>query len=188
MSDRVIIELKIAQFAHQNLNIEEIKSKFENEFQAKETPQETDLPYLDLKKYYGQYSSYIEAKIFIDEQRERFPCKWFGLKYEEKRYQCTSAAHTTADSKKLRQKMSQARPFVFLVHFTRIFLNKHTGKYSAKDEKKYFHMLSECVTNLGSDLVKFSNLKPPFDIDITRLPLNNRDLVKTTFPEYSFVE
>ena len=50
-----------------------------------------------------------------------------------------NASHTTAETKKLRQKLTQARPLVFLVHFTKIYLNKNTGKYSARDEKKYFH-------------------------------------------------
>jgi hypothetical protein len=62
------------------------------------------------------------------------------------------------------------------------------GKYSARHEKKYFHMLSDCVTNLGADLLTFSNIKPPFDVDITRLPKENRELVIKTFPEYNFVE
>ena len=94
----------------------------------------------------------------------------------------------TAESKKLRKKKSQAMPLVFLVYFVRIFVNKNIGRHSAKNEKKYFHMLPECILNLGSELLKFSNLKPPFDIDITRLPLENKELVKINFPEYTFVE
>ena len=146
------------------------------------------LPYFDSKKYYGQYKTFQEAKVFIEEQKERYPCKWFGLQYEEKRYMCTSASHTTADSKKLRQKLSQARPLVFLVYFTRIFLNQTTGKYSARDEKKYFHMQSQCISNLGQALVKFSNIKPPFDVDITRLSKENKAIVRTTFPDVTFVD
>ena len=77
---------------------------------------------------------------------------------------------------------------VFLAYFTTIFRNKNTGRWSAKDEKKYFHMLSECVSNLGSDLMTFSNLKAPSDVDISRIPEENKPLVKATFPQYTFIE
>ena len=187
-SDRIILELKIAQFSHQQLDLEQIISKFENELQGKNVPQEIDLPFFDKKKYYGPYASYNEAKLFIDEKKERFPCKWFGLKYQEARYQCTSASHTTLNSKKLRQKLSQARLLVFLVYFTRIYMNKNTGRWSAQDEKKYFHMLSEYVSNWGSDLMTFSNLKAPSNVDISRIPGENKELVKATFPQYTFIE
>ena len=190
VSDRIMIELKIAGFLHQNLNIEEIIRKFENEIKVKEpSEQEIALPFFNKKKTYGQYKSYEEAKLFVDKHTEKFPCKWYGVKYDELRYQCTCATHTTKGSGKLRQKLSQARPLVFLVYFTSIFKNINTGRFSAKDEKRYFHMLSECVTNLGGEkLINFSNLKPPFDIDITRIPKENRELVIKTFPEYNFVE
>ena len=187
-TDRIVLELKMATFVHSKVDIGEIRTKFEKEMFPRQEIEKTELPYFNPKKYYGQYDSYQEAKVFIEEQKERFPCKWFGLQYEEKRYVCTSAAHTTAETKKLRQKLTQARPLVFLVHFTRIFLNKNTGKYSARDEKKYFHMQRDCVSNFGWDLVKFSNIKPPFNVDITRLSVENRALVKNTFPDYNFVE
>ena len=188
-SDRIMIELKIAGFLHQNLNIKEIIRKFENEMKIKEpSEQEKELPYFNGKKIHGSYKSFEEAKLSIDKHSEKFPCKWYGVKYSEGRYQCASATHTTKDSGKLRQQKSQACPLVFLVYFTNIFKNKTTGKFCAKDEKKYFHMLSECVTNLGEKLTNFSNIKPPFDIDITRLPKENRELVVKTFPDYNFVQ
>ena len=187
-TDRIVLELKMATFAHAKVDIGEIKTKFENEMFPREDIEQTELPYFNPKKYYGQYDSFEVAKVFIEEQKERFPFKWFGLQYEEKRNVCTSASHTTAETKKLRQKLTQARPLVFLVHFTRIFMNKNTGKYSARDEKKYFHIQRDCVANFGWDLLKFSNIKPPFDVDITRLSVENRDLVKNTFPDYNFVE
>jgi hypothetical protein len=187
-TERMLVDLKTATFLHTNLDIADIKTKFENEMNPKlETP-EKELPYFDPKKFYGQYKSYEEANLFINEQKERYPCKWFGLRYEEKRYVCTSALHATQDSKKLRQNLTQARPLVFLVHFTRIFLNKHTGRYSARDEKKYFHMKKDCVSSFGWDLKKFTNIKPPFDVDISRLSTDNRAFVKKTFPDYTFVE
>ena len=77
-------------------------------------------------------------------------------------------------------------PLVFLVYFTRIFQNPKTGKFSAKDEKKYFHMQSQCISNLGQD--PFSNIKPPFNVDITRLSKENKAIVRTTFPDVTFVE
>ena len=188
-TDRVVLELKMATFAHTNVDISEIKTNFEKEMNPRleEATQEIDLPYFNPKKYYGQYNSYQEAKLFIEEQKERYPCKWFGLQYEEKRYSCTSACHTTLESKKLRQKLSQNRPLVFLVYCTRIFLNKNTGKYSARDEKKYFHMQNDCISNFGRDFITFSNIKPPFDVDISRLSKENRGLVRTTFPNVTFV-
>ena len=187
-TDRLILDLKMSKFAHTNVNIEEIRTNFENEIYGKKQPQESQIPFINPKKYYGQYESYKEAKLFIEEQRERYPCKWFGLQYEEKRYQCTGASHPTAESRKLRQKLSQARPLVFLVHFTRIFKNQNTGMYSAKDEKKYFHMQRDCISNFGSDFLKFTNLKPPFDVDISRLSTENRNLVRNTFPDLTYVE
>ena len=60
--------------------------------------------------------------------------------------------------------------------------------YSAKDEKKYFHMQRDCISNFGSDFLKFTNLKPPFDVDISRLSTENRNLVKNTFPDLTYVE
>ena len=187
-SERIILELKIAQFAHQELNLKHIASTFENELKGKNVPKKMDLPFFDKKKTYGPYSSFNEAKIFIDEKKERFPCKWFGVKYDKGRYKCTSAVHKTLDSKKLIQKYSQAKPLVFLVYFTTIYKNKNTSRWHAKDEKKYFHMLSDCVSNLGSDLMTFSNLKAPSDVDISRIPDENKELVKATFPEYTFIE
>ena len=187
-SDRVLLNLKCATFSHKNVNIEEIKKKFEQELYPNLETEEPALPYFNPKKYYGQYDSYEEAKLFINEQKERYPCKWFGLKYNEKRYVCTSAVHTSAETKKLRPKTTQSRPLVFLAYFTRIYLNKNTGKYSAKDEKKYFHMQKSCISRLGSELCNFSNIQPPFDVDISRLTDENRELVKQTFPEYTFVE
>jgi hypothetical protein len=92
------------------------------------------------------------------------------------------------DSKKLRQKLSQARPLVFLVHLTHIYFNKTTKKYQARDEKKYFHMKAECVSNFRSEDLRFTNIQPPRDIDITRLSLENKAFVKKTFPDYTFVE
>ena len=154
-SERIILELKIAQFAHQELNLKHIASTFENELKGKNVPKKMDLPFFDKKKTYGPYSSFNEAKIFIDEKKERFPCKWFGVKYDKGRYKCTSAVHKTLDSKKLIQKYSQAKPLVFLVYFTTIYKNKNTSRWHAKDEKKYFHMLSDCVSNLGSDFITF---------------------------------
>ena len=119
---------------------------------------------------------------------ERYPCEWFGLVYEEKRYVCTSSSHSTQEAKRLRLNLSQGRPLVFLVHFTRIFLNKNTGKWCARDEKKYFHMNISCVSNFGRDLLNFSNLKPPFNVDINRMSADNRAFVKKTFPGYTFIE
>ena len=187
-NDRLLLNLKMATFSNKAVNFEEIKGNFEKSLDPKLEAEEDELPYFDSKKYYGNYDTYEEAKLFIHEQKERYPCKWFGLKYGEKRYVCTSAVHSSNETKKLRQKLSQARPLVFLAYFTRIYLNKHTGKYSAKDEKKYFHMLSACVSNFGSDLSNFSNIKSPFDVDISRLSDENQKLVRKTFPEYTFVE
>ena len=112
--------------------------------------------------------------------------------YEEGRYMCTSGLHTTQDAnqddKKLRQKLSQARPLVFLVHLTRIYFNKTTNRYQARDEKKYFHMKDQCVSNFRSEDLRFTNIHPPRDIDITRLSMENKAFVKKTFPDYTFVE
>lgn len=187
-NDRVLLKLKMATFSHKSLNIEETRKSFEEALCPKLETELVDLPFFNPKKYFGIYDTYEEAKLFINEQKERYPCKWFALKYGEKRYVCTSAVHTVSETKKLRQKLSQARPLVFLVYFTRIYLNKNTGKYSAKDEKKYFHMKSSCVSTLGSNLLQFSNIQPPFDVDVSRLSHDNQDFVKKTFPDYTFVE
>ena len=187
-TERTLLNLKTATFAHTTVNIVEIKEKFENEMNAKSEKQQTQLPFLDTKKYYGHYKSYEEAKLFIDVHAERYPCEWFGLVYEEKRYVCTSSSHSTQEAKRLRLNLSQGRPLVFLVHFTRIFLNKNTGKWCARDEKKYFHMNISCVSNFGRDLLNFSNLKPPFNVDINRMSADNRAFVKKTFPGYTFIE
>ena len=105
---------------------------------------------------------------------------------------CTSGLHTTQDAKKLRQKLSQklsrAKPLVFLVHLTRIYFNKTTNRYQARDEQKYFHMKAECVTNFRSEDLRFTNIQPPSDIDITRLSTENKAFVKKTFPDYTFAE
>ena len=88
---------------------------------------------------------------------------------------CTSACHVTGDkvkdkeSQKLRPNLKQERPLVFLVYFTRMFQNPKTKEYSAKNKKKYFHMWMECISNLGEDLLKFSNMKMPYDVDVSRL-------------------
>ena len=182
------MNLKTATFAHTTVNIAEIKENFENEMNAKSKTFQTPLPFLDTKKYHGHYRSFEEAKVFIDNYAEKYPCKWFGLLYKEKRYVCTSSSHSTQEEKRLRPNLSQARPLVFLVYFTRIFLNKNTGKWCARDEKKYFHMNESCVSNFGRDLSNFSNLKPPFDVDITRISADDRAFVKKTFPGYTFIE
>ena len=117
-TQRMLMTLKTAAFCHTNVNIADIKKKFENEMYQKLEPEVQDLPYLDIKKYYGIFKTYEEAKLFLTELTERFPCKWFGLTYEEARYMCTSGFHATQEDKKLRQKLSKARPLVFLVHLT----------------------------------------------------------------------
>ena len=187
-TERIYLDLKISTFSHQNVDIEKIKSTFENEYFPTVAAQEQELPYFDSKKYYGQFKSYEEAKLFITEQRERFPCKWYGLTYEEKRYKCTSGHHQNQESRRLRHKLTPARPLVFLVHYTRIYLNKNTEKFSARDEKKYFHMKEECVLNFGSDLSKFTNIQPPFDVDISRLSTQNSTFVRKSIPGCTFVE
>ena len=187
-TERTLVNLKTATFAHTTVNIAEIKKKFEDEMNAKSEKQQQQLPYIDTKKNIGHFKSYEEAKLFIVEYAERYPCKWFGLVYEEKRYVCTSSSHSTQEEKRLRLNLSQGRPLVFLVHFTIIFLNKNTGKWCAREEKKYFHMNISCVTNFGQELLNFSNLKPPFDVDITRLSAENRAFVKKTFSDYTFIE
>ena len=45
-----------------------------------------------------------------------------------------------------------------------------------------------CVSNFGRDLLNFSNLKPPFNVDINRMSADNRAFVKKTFPGYTFIE
>ena len=186
-TERTLVNLKIATFAHTTVNIADIKDKFENEMNAKSEKCQTPLPYLDTKKILGHFKSYEEAKLFIDDA-ERYPCKWFGLVYEEKRYVCTSSSHSTQEAKMLRLNLSQGRPLVFLVYFTRIFLNKNTGRWCARDEKKYFHMNLSCVSNFGQDLSNFSNLKPPYNVDITRISTDERAFVKKTYPCYTFIE
>ena len=178
--------LKTAAFCHTNVNIADIKTKFENEMNQKLKPEVQELPYLDTKKYYGIFKDEEEAKLFLTELTERFPCKWFGLTYEEARYMCTSGSHTSEDAnqddKKLRQKLRGAKPLVFLVHLTRIYFNKTTKKYQARDEKKYFHMKEECVSNFRTVDLGFTNIQPLRDIDISRLSLENKAFVKKTFP------
>ena len=124
------------KFSHTNLDVSEIKRKFEKEMNPtmEESPQVPALPYFNPKKYYGQYKTYQEAKVFIEER------KWYGLSYNQMRFTCTSASHTTTGSNKLRQSKNQARPLVFLVYYTKMFLTINTGKYLAKDERKYFLM------------------------------------------------
>ena len=141
-TDRMVLTLNIEKFSHTNLDVSEIKRKFEKEMNPtmEESPQVPALPYFNPKKYYGQYKTYQEAKVFIDERKEQYPCKWYGLSYNQMRFTCTSASHTATGSNKLRQSKNQARPLVFLVYYTKIFLNINTGKYLAKDERKYFHM------------------------------------------------
>ena len=188
-TERMWLTLKLEAFKHSNVDILEIKRNFEKEMNPTmevEKEDEVPLPYFNSKKYYGQYKTFKEAKVIIEEQTERYPIQWFGVRYSETRYTCTSASHTTADSNKLRQKLSKAKPLVFLVYFTRIFQNPKTGKFSARDEKKYFHMQSQCISNLGQD--PFSNIKPPFNVDITRLSKENKAIVRTTFPDVTFVE
>ena len=183
------LTLKLEAFKHSNVDILEIKRNFEKEMNPTmevEKEDEVPLPYFNSKKYYGQYKTFKEAKVIIEEQTERYPIQWFGVRYSETRYTCTSASHTTADSNKLRQKLSKAKPLVFLVYFTRIFQNPKTGKFSARDEKKYFHMQSQCISNLGQDA--FSNIKPPFNVDIIRLSKENKAIVRTSFPDVTFVE
>ena len=151
-----------------------------------ENEKEVPLPYFNPKKYYGHWKTFQEAKLVVEECTERYPCQWFGVRYSETRYTCTSSNHKTASSNKLRQKLSTARPLVFLVYFTRIFQNPKTGKFSARDEKKYYHMNRQCISTLGQD--PFSNLKPPFNVNISRLSKENRAIVRTTFPDVTFVE
>ena len=188
-TDRMVLTLNMEQFSHTNLDISEIKRKFEKEMNLtmEESPQVPALPYFNPKKYYGQYKTYQEAKVFIDERKEQYPCKWYGLSYNQMRFTCTSASHTTTGSNKLRQSKNQARPLVFLVYYTKIFLNINTGKYLAKDERKYFHMQSQCISDMGQELMRFSNINPPFDVDITRLTTSQRAIFKNTFPDVSFV-
>ena len=82
----------------------------------------------------------------------------------------------------------QGKPLVFLVYFTRIFKNKQTGRYSARDEKKYFHMNIDCISNFGSDLRTFTNIQPPSNVDISRLSDENKTFVKKMFLGLTFVE
>ena len=187
-TERMLLNLKTSVFSHKNVDIDGIKKKVENEINGnKESPQK-ELPFHNPKKYYGQYKNFPEAKCFIDEHAERYPCKWFALKYEEKRYLCTSAEHVTQEAKKLRPNLMQGKPLVFLVYFTRIFKNKQTGRYSARDEKKYFHMNIDCISNFGSDLRTFTNIQPPSNVDISRLSDENKTFVKKMFLGLTFVE
>ena len=188
-TERMRLTLKMEAFKHSDVDILEIKRNFEqimNPAVEVEKEDELPLPYFNPKKYYGNYKTFQDAKLRIEVQSERYPCQWFGVRYSETRYTCTSSSHKTTDSNKLRQKLSTARPLVFLAYFTRIFQNPKTGMFSARDEKKYFHMQSQCISNLGQD--PFSNLKPPFNVDITRLSKENRAIVRTTFPNVTFVE
>ena len=183
-TQRMLMTLKIAAFCHTNVNIADIKTKFESEMYQKLEPEVQELPFLDTKKYYGQFKTYEEAILFLTMHKERFPCSWFALVYEQARYKCTSGFHTTEDSKKL----SRAKPLVFLVHLTRIYFNKTTNRYQARDERKYFHMKAECVSNFRSEDLRLTNIQPPCDIDITRLSTENKAFVKKTFTDYTFVE
>ena len=143
----------------------------------------------DKKKYYGQFKSFAEAKVFINEKKEGYPCKWFAVKYDEKRYLCASGYHgEDQGAKKLRQKLSKEKPLFFLAHFTHLFQNPNTGRFSARDEKKYFHMNIDCISNFGTDLTTFSNIQPPFDVDISRLSEECKALVRKTFPHITFVD
>jgi hypothetical protein len=187
-TERMQLNLKTSVFAHKNVDIDGIKKKVENEINGnKESPQK-ELPFHNPKKYYGQYKDFPEAKCFIDVHAERYPRKWFALKYEEKRYLCTSAKHETQEGKKLRPNQMEEKPLVFLVYFTRIFQHKHTGRYSARDEKKYFHMNIDCISNFGSDLRTFTNIQPPSVVDFSRLSDENKTFVKKMFPGLTFVE
>ena len=49
-------------------------------------------------------------------------------------------------------------------------------------------MKAECVSNFRPEDLRFTNIQPPRDIDITRLSLENKAFVKKTFPDYTFVE
>ena len=189
-SDSIVLTEKIEAFSHTNLDVSEIKRQFEKGMNPtlEESPKLQTLPYFNPKKYYGHYKNYQEAKVFIDERREGYPCKWYAVSYTQMRFTCASASHTTAGSNKLIQSKTQARPLVFLVYFTKIFMNINTGKYLAKDERKYFHMQPQCIADFGQDLMRFSNIKPPFDVDITRLSPSQRAIFKNTFPDVTFVE
>ena len=195
-TDRISLNLKSSTFAHSEVDISIIRRNFENEVtpRMEEAAEKVELPYFDSKKHYGWFNSYHEGKIIIDKQTERYPCQWFAIQYSETRYVCGSACHVTEDkvkdreSQKLRPNLKQDRPLVFLVYYTRMFQNPKTKKYSAKNEKKYYHMQQECISNLGEDLLKFSNIKMPYNVDASRLSDQNRKLVKTTFSNVTFVE
>ena len=114
------LTLKLEAFKHSTVDILEIKRNFEQEMNPTMEVEKEDvvpLPYFNSKKYYGQYKTFQEAKVIIEEQTERYPIQWFGVRYSESRYTCTSASHTTADSNKFRQKLSKAMPLVFFVYF-----------------------------------------------------------------------
>ena len=198
-TDRINVDLKIATFEHLKVDISLVRRNFENEVNPRmeEAAGKVELPYFDSKKCYGWFNSFQEGKLIIDKQTERYPCQWFALQYSETRYVCGSACHVIEgkegkvkdkESQKLRPNLKQDRPLVFLVYFTRMFQNPKTKKYSAKKEKKYFHMRPECISNLGEDLLTFSNIKMPYNVDVSRLSDQNQKLVKTTFSNLTFVE
>ena len=188
-TERMMLNLKIDTFAHKNVDPVKILKKVERELDGKLESPEKELPYHDKKKYYGPFRSFAEAKVFIHEKKEGYPCKWFAVKYDEKRYLCASGSHgEDQGAKKLRQKLSKERPLVFLAYFTHLFQNPKTARFSARDEKKYFHMNIDCISNFGTDLTTFSNLRPPFDVDLSRLSEENKALVRKTFPHITFVD
>ena len=188
-TERMMLNLKIDTFAHKNVDPVKILKKVERELDGKLESPEKELPYHDKKKYYGPFRSFAEAKVFIHEKKEGYPCKWFAVKYDEKRYLCASGSHgEDQGAKKLRQKLSKERPLVFLAYFTHLFQNPKTARFFARDEKKYFHMNINCISNFGTDLTTFSNLRPPFDVDLSRLSEENKALVRKTFPHITFVD
>ena len=89
----MMLNLKIDTFAHKNVDPVEILKQVEKELDGKFESPEKELPYHDKKKYYGQFKSFAEAKVFINEKKEGYPCKWFAVKYDEKRYLCASGYH-----------------------------------------------------------------------------------------------
>jgi hypothetical protein len=113
-TERMMLNLKIDTFAHQNFDPVEILKQVEKELDGKFESPEKELPYHDKKKYYGQFKSFAEAKVFINEKKEGYPCKWFAVKYDEKRYLCASGYHgEDQGAKKLRQKLSKEKPLFF---------------------------------------------------------------------------
>ena len=140
------MNLKIEAFLNSDVDILKIKQNFVKAMNPTAVEEETvaDLPYFDPKKYYGQYKNFQEAKLFIEEQKERYPCKWYGLKYEVKRYMCTSASHTTAVSRNYDK--SSPRADLLCFSFTSLEYSKtKTQEYSLPEMKRNISTCREIV-------------------------------------------